>query len=279
MTAEQPVPPPASRTAGTRAGHYRFRAVLDSERIKIVSVRSTVWTLLATAVVGIGLSVVVTSAQAARYSARTAAAQQAFDPTRSSLSGILFAQLAIGVLAVLVVTAEYSTGTIRATFAAVPRRPLVLTAKVVLFAAITFVVGEAVSFTAFLIGQAILSGKTPTASLSDSSAVRAVIGGGLYLVALGLLALGMATIIRHTAASISVFAGSLFVLPIIAAVLPSSYSDDISRFLPQQIGTVMTTAHYHGTDTFGPWTGFVILCAYAAAALTAGTVLLVRRDA
>jgi ABC-2 type transport system permease protein len=191
----------------------------------------------------------------------------------------LFAQLAIGVLAVLVVTAEYSTGTIRATFSAVPRRPLVLAAKVALFSVITFIVGEAVSFAAFLIGQGILAGKTPTASLSDPSAVRAVTSGGLYLVALGLLALGIATIIRHTAASISVFAGSLFVLPIIAAVLPSSYSDDVSRFLPQQIGTVMTTAHYHGTDTFGPWTGFIILCAYAAAALTAGAVLLLRRDA
>jgi hypothetical protein len=132
---------------------------------------------------------------------------------------------------------------------------------------------------AFLIGQRILSGKTPTASLSDPSALRAVIGGGLYLVALGLLALGLAMIIRHTAASISTFVGSLFVLPIIAAVLPSSYSDDVSRFLPQQIGTVMTTAQYHGTDTFGPWTGFIILCAYAAGALIIGAVLLVRRDA
>ncbi|HXL87730.1 MAG TPA: ABC transporter permease subunit [Streptosporangiaceae bacterium] len=279
MTLEPPIAASADAAARIQAGHYRFSAMLDSERIKIISVRSTVWALLATAVAGIGLSTVVTSAQAARYTARTAAGQQAFDPTRSSLSGILFAQLSIGVLAVLVVTAEYSTGTIRATLSAVPRRSLVLIAKVVLFSAITFVVGEAVSFIAFLIGQAILSGRTPTASLSDPSALRAVVGGGLYLVALGLLALGLATIIRHTAASISAFAGSLFVLPIIAAVLPSSYSDDVSRFLPLQIGTVMTTAHYQGTDTFGPWTGFILLCAYAAAALITGTVLLVRRDA
>jgi hypothetical protein len=144
MTVKASVPAPADGVAGTEPGHYRFGAVLDSERIKIVSVRSTVWTQLATVVVGIGLSAVVTSAQAARYSARTIAAQQAFDPTRSSLSGILFAQLAIGVLAVLVVTAEYSTGTIRATFSAVPQRPLVLAAKVVLFSVITFIVGEAV---------------------------------------------------------------------------------------------------------------------------------------
>ena len=115
------------------SGHIRFRSVLASEWIKLVSVRSTVWALVVTAVVGIGLGAVVTSAQAARYSARTLAAQQAFDPTRSSLSGILFAQLAIGVLGVLIVSAEYSTGTVRATFAAIPRRPVVLAAKALVF--------------------------------------------------------------------------------------------------------------------------------------------------
>ena len=167
----------------------------------------------------------------------------------------------------------------RSTFAAIPYRPAVLAAKGLVFSAITFVVGEAVSFVAFVIGQSILSGHTPTASLSDPSALRAVIGAGLYLVVLGLFALGLATIIHHTAASISAFVGSLFVLPIIAAVLPSSFSDDVSRFLPQQIGTVMTTANYHGTDPFSAWAGLAILGGYAAAALVIGGVLLVRRDA
>lgn len=152
-------------------------------------------------------------------------------------------------------------------------------AKAFLFAAIVFVVGELVAFVAFSIGQSILTGHTPTASLSDASALRAVISAGLYLVVLGLFALGLAAIIRHTAASISAFVGSLFVLPIIADVLPSSFSNDVSRFLPQQIGTVMMTAHYHGSDTFAPWTGFILLCGYAAASLIVAGVLLVRRDA
>lgn len=260
-------------------GHYHFRGVLSAEWIKLRSVRSTVWTLLVTAVVGVGLGAIVTSAQAARYSAMTPAARQAFDPTRSSLAGMLFAQLAIGVLGVLLVSAEYSTGTIRATFSAIPRRPIVLVAKSSLFCVIIFAVGEAVCVVAFLIGQGILSGHAPTASLSDASALRAVISGGLYLTVLGLFALGLAGIIRHTAASISAFVGSLFVLPIIAGVLPSSFSNDVSRFLPQQIGTVMMTAHYHGSDSFGPWTGFVLLCVYAVAAFVTAGVLLVRRDA
>jgi hypothetical protein len=259
--------------------HIGFSGILGSEWTKLTTVRSTVWTLLATAVVGIGLGAIVTSAQASRWATRSLAAQVTFDPTRSSLAGLLFAQLAIGVLGILVMSAEYTTGTIRATFSAVPRRPLVLVAKVAVFGTVTLVVGEIVSFVAFFIGQRILSGKAPTATLSDPGVLRAVASAGLYLLALGLLALGLASIIRVTAAAISTFVGVLFILPIIADVLPSSFTSDIGRFLPANIGTVMMSAHYHGTDPFGPWTSFGLLCAYAALALLVGGVLLVRRDA
>ena len=84
---------------------------------------------------------------------------------------------------------------------------------------------------AFFLGQSLFSGKTPTASLSDPSVVRAVMSGGLYLFALGLLALGLATIIRHTVAAISTFVGMLLILLIIVAVLRSSFADDVGRFL------------------------------------------------
>ena len=260
-------------------GHYGLGGVLSSEWTKLTSVRSTVWTLVITAIAGVGIGALVTSAQAARFSTRSLAARLAFDPTRSSLSGMLFAQLAIGILGVLVVSAEYSTGTIRATFSAVPRRPMVLVAKVLLFAVVAFAVGEIVSFSAFFLGQHILSGKTPTASLSDPTAARAVVSAGLYLTAIGLLALGVATIIRHTAAAISAFVGVLFILPIIANVLPSSFADDVGRFLPADIGTRMMSVNYRGADPFGPWLSFGLLCAYAAVMLIVGCVLLVRRDA
>ena len=261
------------------SGHYGLGGVLSSEWTKLTSVRSTVWTLVITAVAGVGIGALVTSAQAARFSTRSLATRLAFDPTRSSLSGILFAQLAIGILGVLIVSAEYSTGTIRATFAAVPRRPMVLVAKVTLFAVVAFVVGEIVSFVAFALGQHILSGKTPTASLSEPTVLRAVISAGVYLTALGLLALGLATIIRHTAAAISTFVGLLFILPIIADVLPSSFANDVNRFLPSDIGTRMMSANYHGADSFGPWLSFGLLCIYAVGILIAGGVLMVRRDA
>jgi hypothetical protein len=242
------------------------------------SVRSTLWTLIITVFVGVGLGAIVTAARASRFSTRSLAAQLAFDPTKSSLSGLLFAQLAIGVLGVLVVSAEYSTGTIRDSFAAVPRRSWVLTAKVTVYGVIALVVGEVTSFASFLLGQRILLGKTPTASFSDPSALRAVFGGGLYLFALGLIALGLATIIRHTPAAISAFTGILLILPIIASVLPSSYADDIGRFLPADIGTSMISVHHQGNGAFNPWVGFALLCTYAVAILIAGGVLLVRRD-
>lgn len=273
------LPAPGTPARRRPKDHYRFSEILGSEWTKLTTVRSTVWTLLATAVVGIGLGAIVTSAQASRWTSRSLSGQATFDPTRSSLSGLLFAQLAIGVLGVLVVSAEYSTGTIRATFSAVPHRPLVLAAKVIVFGAVSLVVGEIVSFVAFFVGQAILNGKTPTAAISGPGVLRAVFSGGLYLLALGLLALGVASIIRVTAAAISAFAAALFIFPIIADVLPSSYASDVSRFLPATIGTVMMSAQYHGDDPFGPWASFALLGAYAVIALVVGGVLLGRRDA
>ncbi|MGC2168380.1 MAG: hypothetical protein WA580_04690 [Acidimicrobiales bacterium] len=270
--ALRPLPPPARR-------RYGLGGILLSEWTKMRSVRSSVWTLVITVVIGIGLGAIVTTARASRFSTRSVAAQLAFDPTRSSLSGLLFAQLAIGVLGVLVVSAEYSTGTIRDSFAAVPRRSWVLAAKVAVFGVITLAVGEVVSFGSFLMGQRILLGETPTASLSDPSALRAVFGGGLYLLALGLVALGIATIIRHTPTAISAFVGILLILPIIASVLPSSYANDIGRFLPANIGTAMISVHHPGNGAFNPWAGFGLLCAYAVVVLVVGGVLLVRRDA
>lgn len=265
--------------ATNRSGRYRLGGVVASEWTKLRSVRSTLWTLLVTVVAGIGIGAIVTSATASRWANRSPADQASFDPTRSSLAGLLFAQLAVGVLAVLVVSAEYSTGTIRATLAAVPRRPHVLVAKVLVFGVLVLVTGELTSFAAFGLGQQVLSGHTPTASLSDPDVVRAVVSGGLYLAALGLLGLGLAAIIRHTPAAISTFVGMLFILPVITAVLPSSLADDVGRFLPANIGTVMLSAHHHNTDAFGPWPSFAILAGYAVAALLAGGILLVRRDA
>jgi len=207
-----------------------------------------------------------------------------FDPTALSLTGLLFGQLAIGVLGVLVMSAEYSTGTIRATFSAAPRRWQVLLAKALVFGLVAFVVSEAVSFGAFFLGQAILGRGIPHANLGLPGVARAVVGGGLYLTVLSELALGLATIIRHTAGAITAYVAVLLVLPLIVAALPSSIQDAVGRYLPANIGAALisTNGVVHravGGSVFSPWVGFGILCGYGLAALMLGGWLLVRRDA
>lgn len=201
-----------------------------------------------------------------------------FDPVAISLAGLLFGQLAIGVLGILVVSAEYSTGTIRATFAAVPNRVLVLIAKILVFGAIAFVTSEISSFVAFFVGQGILAGSGVSATLSTPGALRAVVGGGLYMTVLALLALGLAAILRHSAAAITTFVAILLVLPLIVTALPTSYVNAISRYLPANIGVTMISI-FPQPHEFSPWAGFALLCGYALVALVAGAWFMATRDA
>jgi ABC-2 type transport system permease protein len=272
-----PTGPPA-----VPSGRYTIGGALRSEWTKLRSVRSTTWSLIATAVLTIAIGILATGTEAGRWSHANVGDRLAFDPTSLSLAGFLFGQLAIGVLGVLVVSAEYSTGTIRATFGAVPNRTLVLAAKVAVFTVVAFVLGEILAFASFFIGQAILSGSAPTATLGQPGVLRAVVGGGLFLTVLGLFALGLGTIIRHSAGAITAFVAIFFVIPLIVEALPSSIKDAVGKYLPDNIGATMTTVKPgFRTDvpTFSPWVSFGLLCAYAAAALIVGGVLLVRRDA
>jgi ABC-2 type transport system permease protein len=271
--------PALTEARGMPSGRYGLSGLLRSEWTKLRTVRSTMWTLGITVVVGIGISALACAETRSHWATMSPGNRASFDPTSTSLIALLFCQLAIGVLGVLVMSAEYGTGTIRATFSAAPRRPQVLAAKVIVFGVVALVVAEIVAFASFLIGQALLSAPATHASLSTPGALRAVVGTGLYLGVIGLFALGLATIIRHTAAAISAFVGILLVLPIIIQALPSSLQTSIQRFLPLRIGAVMMSVTDGPGHSFSPWAGFFILCAYAAAALVIGGVLLVRRDA
>jgi ABC-type transport system involved in multi-copper enzyme maturation permease subunit len=257
--------------------------VLRSEWTKLRSVRSTTWSLLATIAATVGIGVVAAATEANRWTHLSRTDRLIFDPTNLSLTGLLFGQLAIGVLGVLVMSGEYGTGTIRATLAAIPNRPLVLAAKAAVFGAVALVVSEVASFAAFFIGQAILgSGPAPHASLSDPAVLRAVMSGGLYLALLGLLALGLATIIRHTAGAITTFVGVLLVVPLVLQAFPSSIRNAVAKYLPANLGQAMTSVHpttIGGSTSFSPWVSFSILCGYAIAALAVGGWLLARRDA
>jgi ABC-2 type transport system permease protein len=230
-------------------------------------------------VVGVGVSALATGETRAHWATMSPPTRLSFNPTTVSLTALFFAQLAIGVLGVLVMSAEYGTGTARATFSAAPRRSQVLLAKIAVFGAVALVVSEVTAFLSFFVGQALLTAPAPHATLSTPGALRAVVGTGLYLCVISLFALGLGTILRHTAAGISVFVGVLLVLPLIVRALPNSLDNDIVRFLPARIGSIMiTTTSVAPPHAFSPWVGFLVLCAYTVAALVAGGALLVSRD-
>jgi ABC-type transport system involved in multi-copper enzyme maturation permease subunit len=175
---------------------------------------------------------------------------------------------------------EYGTGTIRATFAAAPRRPLVLLAKVLVFGTVVLVISEVVSFLSFLLGQALLSSPAPHASLSTPGALTAIVGTGLYLCVIGLFALALATLIRHTTGAISAFVFLLLVLPLIVEALPAFMQNAVNRYELPVIGARILNATNGGASlTFLPWAGFGVLCGYTLVLLLVGGFLLVRRDA
>lgn len=266
------------------AGHYSLLQVVRAEWTKIRSVRSTMWTLGVTVVAIVGIGALASYFTAHNWATRPLQDRIAFDPTGRSLAGFFFGQIALGVLGVLVVSAEYTTGTIRATLAAVPRRPLVLVAKVLVFGIVAVVVAEIASFAAFELGQQLMQSTHEAATLGQPGVLRAVVGDGLVLVVLSLLALGLATILRHTAGGIAAFVGILLVLPLIIQAFPASVTHAVDRYLPLVIGELMTQTRLHARDfgggpLFSPWVGFGILCAYTAGVLVVGGILLQRRDA
>jgi ABC-2 type transport system permease protein len=233
-----------------------------------------------TVVLGIGVSVIATAETRAHWLNSPPGSHQGFDPISTSLIGVFISQFAIGVLGVLAMSAEYGTGTIRATLSAAPRRPMVLMAKLIVFGTVALVVAEGVSFLAFFIGQALLTAPATHATLGSPGALRAVVGSGIYVAVLGLFSLGLATIIRHTAGAISAFVGILLVLPLVVQALPNSLSQDVRRYLPDRIGIQMLNGQHNlFQDAFSPWVGLLILVGYAAALLVIGGLLLLRRDA
>lgn len=254
-----------------------LRDVLVSEWTKLRSVRSTYWCVLLAIILGIGLGAAISAGSAAGYSDQSAHDRALFDPAAISLAGLFFAQLALGVFAIMTVSAEYSTGMIRTTVAAVPRRGYVLAAKAMLVALVSFVTSIAVAFTAFPIGQAILNRHHLGVSLGDPHVARAVLGGGLYIGALSMMALGLAVIIRHTAGAITALVAVVFIIPIVTQLLPDSIQHNFSRYLPANAGSAITNV-VQSPNSLGPWTGYAVFLGWVALVIGAGYYLLRTRD-
>ena len=255
-----------------------FADVLRSEWTKLRSVRSTFWALTVTVVLGITLGAVISAATARGYARSSVSGKLSWDPANMSLSGMVIAQLAIAVLGVLCISSEYSSGMISTSLIAVPKRGRILAAKSLIFAGVTFVVGEATSFAAFFAGQALISGHAPHAALGDPGVARAVVGAGLYLTALAVLSVAAGTVLRHPAAAIAGMIAVLLVLPAIAQALPDSWRNPVNEFWPTQAGGQIASVHIPA-HTLQPWPGFGVMCLFIAIVYAIAWTLLDRRDA
>jgi ABC-type transport system involved in multi-copper enzyme maturation permease subunit len=265
--------------AVTRAGRVTQAHVLRSEWTKLRSLRSTRWSLLAAVVALAGLSMLIAAVQMSQWSHIALHDRASFSSIDSGVGGFHLAQLAVGVLGVLVISGEYSTGMIRSSFMAVPRRLPVLWAKLGVFSAVTFVLMLTFAFVGFFGVQAIVAGHHLDHAIGDPDALRVVVGTALFLTVLGALGLGLGALLRNTAGGISAFVGLLFVLPGITALLPASLGHTISPYLPFNAGSAVATARFEDSNHLAPWAGFGVLCIYAAVIIAAAAVRVVRRDA
>ena len=246
-------------------GHYRFANVAAMEWVKLRSLRSTWLTLAVTVVgaVGIALNVGLTTDNASG------------DPTGDVLAGIAPGLLLTGVLGVMMMTSEYSSGMIRLTLAAAPNRRMLLAAKAAVFAAVAMVVGEVAAFLSFFVGRAALPDSIPAPDLGQPGVLRALVLAGAGYCLIGLIGLGLGAVIRHTPAAIGVLVAGVY----LGAQLLFALAESAMGYAPIAIVANSLSSANPVPDMLGPWTGLGVLCLYAAVALGIGGLLLERRDA
>lgn len=245
-----------------------------AEWTKFISLRSSRWTLIVFPLTGVALGALIAVITGANWPHASAHTRATWDPTNNVLAGLIPGYLVIPVLGVLVMTAEYTSGAIRSTLAAVPHRPVVLAAKAIVVAGVAFTACEVVTFAAFVLGERLM-GTAPHASLGDSGVARALVLSGAYLALLGLYGLGLGAVIRHSGGAIAVYTATALVVPDILLAVPGH----LWRFGPIVILANSVTAVRVQPGFLSPWAGFAVMAAYAAAALAGGALLLHRRDA
>lgn len=260
------------------ANESTLLASTKSEWIKFRTVRSSILGVVSTVVLTLGLSVLVAIVTRKNWHQLSAIRVVTFDPTSVSLVGTILAQFAVGVIGAMFITTEYSSGSIQTTLTAVPKRLRLIASKIIVLTLSIVVVGELVCFAAFLIAQKIFQGVVTTASLSNPAVLRSVVLAGLYLTLLSLLGFALGLLLRQSAASISVFASVLLIVPLIGFFLPQSWQNVISKYEPSSLGQSME-APFNQVNNFGAWSATLILLAYISVLLAIAMTLFVRRDA
>jgi ABC-type transport system involved in multi-copper enzyme maturation permease subunit len=283
-TAQAPGAPATSLDSLPAAGPswLGFGHLMRAEWTKLRSVRSTVWSLLAFVIVVIGFSTLVSSVISHTWNSpgsNGGHAQLLSDPTSVIFGpGLYIGQLALCVLGVIVITSEYTTGAIRSSLLAVPVRLRMLTAKAVTFALLDLVVSAIAVIVVFFISTAILRSHV-SITFSDPGVTRAVIGAILYLTVLGLFALAIGGLIRHTAGGISVVIALVLVVPPLVSLIPGNIANHVYGYLPTVAGPLIAQTTQESGDVLSAWQGFGVFCAWTAVLLAACGWTLVRRDA
>jgi ABC-2 type transport system permease protein len=270
--------PARAHTARSPGRGPLYAGLVSAEWVKLRTLRSSYWTLLAAVIAMAAFGALLCAAYARHL---TPASRAALDPASYSQSGFFLAQLAIGVLGVLTMTGEYATGSIRSTLAAAPQRVTVLAAKAAAFTGAALVTGLAASLAAFFLGQAIFASAGIHVHLGAPGTLRPVFGAALYLAVFGLLSLGLGALIRRTAGAIAILIALVIFLPISVGALPAAWQNDLNPYLPSVAGQAVIghTKFTPPGHLLPPWTGFAVFCGYAATTLIAAAVMLSRRDA
>ncbi|GIG19645.1 ABC transporter permease [Cellulomonas chitinilytica] len=284
MSTTTVAPARAEVTRPTTTHKLSFGHLLKSEWIKFWSVRSTIWTLAITAVALVGFTVLLTLAM-------VNAPDDAGAPTNPLDAfglNVYLGPLAVAVLGALSITGEYTTGMIRSSLTAEPRRTPVLWAKALVLFVVVFVVSAASIAVAALLQAAIFGGDGMTVDVYDSQTLRALTGYALYISMIGLLSFALGALMRHSAAAIATVLGALLILPIMFSAIPWEPLHKIMPFLPNVAGAQVTqtndqiaamAAAQPDVITLSAWAGFGVLAAYVVVVLAAAAVLLKRRDA
>jgi ABC-2 type transport system permease protein len=281
MTTQHQVPTPAVLPAaqGTSAA---WPGLLRAEWTKIRSVRSTLWSLAAFVVVTIGFStlvVAIISSQWDKPGNHPNHVTLLTNPTAILFGpGFYLGQLALGVLGVMVISSEYSTGAIRSSLLAVPKRLPMLAAKAAVFATLVFVISAVTVFVIFFVTTAILSSRI-TITLGQPGVLRATFGAILYLTVLGLFAMAIGGLIRHTAGSIATVVGLILVVPPLIGLIPGTVAAHISAYFLGNAGRLVAQTSQQSGDLLSPWQGFGVFAVETAILLVAAGWLLKQRDA
>ncbi|MEU8571392.1 ABC transporter permease [Streptomyces pathocidini] len=251
--------------------------VLQSEWTKIRSVQSTIWTLALAVVVTLALGALISIVTRNTFDDMPTQDRLFFDPTFVSFAGMGLGQLAMIVFGVLVVSNEYSTGMIRSSLAAVPRRGTFLFSKIAVAALLALVIGMITSFGAFFLGQALLG--EHRASIGDQGVLRAVFGGGLYMALIAVFSMGIAAMLRSPMLSLGILMPFFFIISNILGNVDATRK--VGQYLPDQAGSkvMQVITRPDNSAPYGPWGGLAIMAAWVVAALIGGYLVIKNRDA